>query len=124
VSRQAHVLVVEDDEEIRAFVTMALGDEGYRVTAAPHGAAALALLTATEPLRPDVILLDLRMPVMDGWQFAARYRDLPPPHVPIVAVTATRDVGDRATQVQADTILSKPFELDQLLAVVARYTAH
>ena len=65
------VLVVDDDESIRQIVRMCLGDEGYEVFEAANGLDALALLP---DCRPDLILLDLRMPVMDGWEFARRYR--------------------------------------------------
>ena len=123
------MLVVEDDDEIRTFVTMALSDEGYHVMVAANGAVALDLLChqapdGATPLPPHLILLDLRMPVMDGWAFARAYRSLPPPHAPIVAVTATRDTADSAAQVQADGMLAKPFDLDDLLATVAHFTQH
>jgi CheY-like chemotaxis protein len=115
-------LVVEDEDEIRALVSMALGDEGYEVLAAANGAAALERLAQPGTAPPDLILLDLRMPVMDGWAFAEAYRRLPGPHAPMVAVTASRDVAASAAQIQADGFLSKPFELDDLLATVARFT--
>jgi CheY-like chemotaxis protein len=122
---RARVLVVEDDDEIRGFVTMALAEEGYDIQEASHGAAALALLTGPDAVQPHLILLDLRMPVMDGWAFAAAYRQLQlaGDHAAIVAVTATRDVSDSAAQVQADAVLAKPFDLDALLDVVARYAS-
>jgi len=113
----ARVLVVDDDESIRDFVEMALADDGYEVVTAADGAAALALVG---PTRPDVILLDMRMPVMDGWAFAAAYRDLPAPRAAVVVMTAARDAGERARQIAADAYLAKPFDLDDLLTCVAR----
>jgi len=113
------VLVVEDDEGIREFVSMALADEGYDVAAAPHGAAALALVRQAQP---NLILLDMRMPVMDGWEFSRAYRQTPPPHAPIIVLTAARDAADRAEQIDADGYLAKPFDVDDLLDLVNRYT--
>lgn len=112
------VLVVDDDDSIREFVSVALTDEGYEVLTAEDGAAALETVQRRQP---GVILLDMRMPVMDGWEFARAYRAFPDPHVPIVVVTAARDAADRAAQIQADGYLAKPFDLDDLLAIVERF---
>ena len=116
------VLIVEDDPVVREVVTTALADEGYAVTTAPHGVGALALLGQPERLPPDVILLDLRMPVMDGGVFVEEYRRMPGPHAPIIALTAAPDAAARAAEVQADAVMAKPFGLDDLLAQVGRYT--
>ena len=109
------VLVVDDDEGIREMVEIALSDEGYEVMTAPHGAAALDLL---QERPPSLILLDMRMPVMDGWQFAQAYHQRPGPHAPIIVVTAAREASDRAAQIGADGVLAKPFLLTDLIAVV------
>ena len=114
-----HVLVVEDQEDIRDFVAYVLQSEGYRVTTAGNGAVALEQV-AREPI--DVVLLDMRMPVMDGWAFARAYRQQPGPHAPIVVLTAAQDAASRAAQIQADGYLGKPFELDDLLNIVAHHT--
>jgi CheY-like chemotaxis protein len=79
------ILIVDDDESIRQIVHMCLSDEGYEIIEASNGQAALALV---DDFQPNLILLDLRMPVMDGWEFARRYQTLPGPHVPIVAFAA------------------------------------
>ena len=113
-----HVLVVEDQRDIRDFVAFVLENEGYRVSTADNGAVALEHV-AREHV--DVVLLDMRMPVMDGWAFAQAYREQPGPHAPIVVLTAAQDAASRAAQIQADDYLGKPFELDDLLNVVARY---
>lgn len=115
------VLVVEDDEGIREFVETALSDEGYEVMTAPHGAAALGLL---EQRPPAIILLDMRMPVMDGWQFAQAYRAQPGPHAPIIVVTAAREATERAAQIGAEGVLPKPFHLAELLEVVEAHVRH
>ena len=112
------VLVVDDDEAIRAVIDEALSDEGYCVLTARDGADALRAVTATPP---DLILLDMRMPVMDGWAFARAYRELPGPHAPIVVVTAAEDAALRATQVEAEGYLAKPFEIGALLAAVEHH---
>src|ERR1700716_807626 len=79
------ILIVDDDESIRQIVRLCLTDEGFQVCEAANGQAAL---DALPDFQPDLILLDLRMPVMDGWEFARRYRHGPGPHVPIVAFIA------------------------------------
>ncbi len=112
------VLIVDDDEDIRDFMELGLRDAGYRVLSADNGAAALAVLAQAGS---DLILLDMRMPVMDGWAFARAYRQQPPPHVPIVVLTAARDAARRAAEIGADGFLSKPFDLDELTAAVKRH---
>ncbi len=112
------LLVVEDEDDIREIVAEALADEGYEVATAPNGAAALRRVGER---RPDVILLDMRMPVMDGWTFAWEYRQTPIPHAPIVVMTAAAHAQEWCAQVQADGCLPKPFELDDLLRLVAEH---
>jgi CheY-like chemotaxis protein len=118
VSAPARVLLVDDDEGIREFVSLVLADEGYEVLVAPHGVVALELL---ETARPAVILLDMRTPVMDGPTFVGAYRGRPGPHAPIVVLTASRDAADDAAEIDADGYLAKPFELDDLLRLVRQY---
>lgn len=113
------VLVVEDDPVVRDFVADALRDEGYRVLAATNGAEALRLLDGGE--RPALIVLDMNMPVMDGWRFARVYRRTPGPHAPLLVVTAAHDTRRSAEEVGADGYLAKPFDLDQLLDAVAEH---
>ena len=112
------VLVVDDDEGVRELMVMALSSVGYEVVSAPDGAAALKLLATT---RPAVILLDLLMPTMDGWEFARLYEQRPGPHAPIIVLTAARDAQARATEIKADAWLAKPFHLDALFACVEQY---
>lgn len=114
------VLVVEDDDVIRDFVTIALRGVGYDVETASHGAAALDILSRAGL---NLILLDMRMPIMDGWQFSRLYREGPGPHVPIVVVTAAQDARETAAEVDADDYLAKPFHLRELLDVVGRNTS-
>ena len=113
------VLVVDDDEGIREFVAMALSSVGYDVMSAPDGAAALELLATSQPA---VILLDMLMPKVDGWEFARLYEQRPGPHAPIIVLTAARDAQARAAEIKADAWLAKPFHLDALFACVKRHT--
>jgi CheY-like chemotaxis protein len=122
VSRPTRVLVVDDDADIRTMLELTLLAEGLEVATAPHGAAALELLRQPHTVRPDVIVLDMRMPVMDGWQFAAQYREEPPPHAPIVVLTAAVDASKSAAQIGAQASVAKPFAIDDLLDVLARVT--
>jgi two-component system chemotaxis response regulator CheY len=111
------ILIVDDDDTIRELVAMALEDEGYATAEACHGLEALDVVGRT-PV--DLILLDMRMPLMDGAGFARAYHEGPGPHAPIIVFTAGRNPGDAAAQTQAIGYLTKPFELDRLLALVAK----
>jgi two-component system chemotaxis response regulator CheY len=113
------ILVVDDDELIRDTVASTLADEGYPVATAPDGAAAL---DEVERQPPTAILLDMKMPIMDGWAFACAYRQQPEPHAPIVVMTAAADAPKRAADVGAAAYLSKPFDLDDVLKLVGRIT--
>jgi two-component system, chemotaxis family, chemotaxis protein CheY len=117
-SRDRTVMVVEDEPAIRELVAEVLGDEGYAVLTAAHGAAALGLL---DQHHPDVILLDMRMPVMDGWTFARAYRQRPAPHAPIVIMSAATDAQQWASEVEAQAVMPKPFDLEALVVTVDRY---
>jgi CheY-like chemotaxis protein len=112
------VLVVDDEAAITTLVRSVLEDEGFEARAAGNGRRALELLRKT-PTR--LILLDMWMPVMNGWEFAAAYRQTPPPHAPIVVMTAGFDAEQKAAAIQADGLLRKPFELDDLVQMVRRY---
>jgi CheY-like chemotaxis protein len=111
----ARILIVDDDETIRQLVNICLSDEGYEVTEASNGETALASVADSTP---DLILLDLRMPVMNGWEFARRYRALPGAHAPIIAFVASLDAERDRLGLETDGLLSKPFELDELLDAV------
>jgi CheY-like chemotaxis protein len=116
VHAQCCVLVVDDDATIRESVTALLEDEGYLVAQAANGLEALECL---ERQLPKVVLLDLRMPVMDGWEFVEelRTRQL---EVRVVAMTATYDAQLWAQEIGATSYLGKPFAPEALLALVER----
>ena len=118
MSEARRILVVDDDESIRQFIEMALADKGYEIVTAEHGRAALERIAAA---RPDLILLDMRMPVMDGWAFAKAYEKTPKPHAPVVVLTAARDAEQYALQIVADAYLPKPFDLRSLHEIVAGF---
>lgn len=113
--RNREVLVVEDDAEIRDAIVGVLEAEGYRVSGCEHGAAALARLRGGA--RPDAIVLDLMMPVMDGWSFRVEQkRDPSLAGIPVVALTA--DGSAKAEAIDADAYLKKPVGYDTLVATV------
>jgi DNA-binding response OmpR family regulator len=118
VSTPPCVLVVDDDESIRELIALALEDEGIQVVGAPEGESALALIPE---ISPDLILLDTRMPVMDGREFARRYRELDSCTAALVILTAIEDPEQTASEVGADGYLPKPFDLSDLSTVVKRY---
>src|SRR5258708_40209979 len=118
MSAAKRILFVDDDDSIREFVTMALADEGYEVLTAPHGAAALEILGENTPA---LILLDMRMPIMDGWSFLKAYQQVPEPHAPIIALTASRSTPTSQVPPEVNGFLAKPFDLDDLLALVEEY---
>ena len=110
------VLVVEDDFDISDTLRDVLLDDGFEVRCAENGAEALAILARGDP--PDVILLDLMMQGMDGFEF--RRQQLAHPElagIPVVVMTATREAA-RADQLAAHRWIHKPFRLDELLSAV------
>lgn len=118
------VLIVDDDPHIREFLCDALSDEGYPVLPAADGAEALDRLRDLLPATPGLILLDMNMPILDGWGFAGAYRrfPIPPSLAPIVVCTAAHAAPRCAAEVGADAFLSKPFDLSALFHILDRYT--
>ena len=114
---QNTVLVVDDDTSILDTVSSILSGEGYDVVSASTGEEALAAVARTKPL---VILLDMRMPVMDGWAVARALREQGI-KVPIVVMTAAESAKRWADEVGAEGYLAKPFGLDELLGTVERF---
>ena len=118
--RERRVLVVDDDVSIRGFLAEALKDEGYEVQTAGNGHEALVLLRVW---RPDLILLDLMMPVMDGWAFRMEQRLMPGmADVPVIVLSATRDLPAKAEQLEPAYLFSKPFDLHDLLSTIEQAT--
>ena len=114
--RLVTVLVVDDDPDILEALSEILEAEGFKIKKARNGLEALDRL-APEP--PDLILLDLMMPVMDGWEFAKRMKqDSKPGSIPIIVLSADRNVNSKAKEIGAVGYLAKPFELNELLTMV------
>jgi CheY-like chemotaxis protein len=111
------VLVVEDDEAIRHTIEVILEDEGYDVALATNGREALDRITADPP---KMVLLDLQMPVMTGWEVTERVQQQGL-DVPLVFMTAGHRAQTEAERYHVAGFLGKPFELDDLLDTVARF---
>jgi CheY-like chemotaxis protein len=111
---RCRVLVVDDDADIRELLVEFLGSEGYDVAAAGDGVEALERARAH---RPDVILLDLMMPGMNGWEFRdVQLRDADLADVPVIVISAFD------SDLDVDEVLRKPFRVEDLLATVERLT--
>ncbi len=118
ISPTARILVVDDDQSIRELISLALEEDGLEVVGAPEGESALKMIPE---INPDLILLDNRMPVMDGQEFARRYRELDCCHAALVVLTAVDDPERAAADVGADGFLRKPFDLADLTGVVNQF---
>jgi CheY-like chemotaxis protein len=117
-NRKGHILVVDDDRGALEALSDILEYEGYVVTRAENGLQALERLHS--PPRPSLIILDLLMPVMDGWEFRTRQKQDPDPGLAAIPVLVVTAVGATAG-IDAAMILRKPVDVDALLRTVARY---
>lgn len=119
VQRCKSILIIEDDEGIRATLRLMLEIEGYRIATAGNGKEGLEQLPRME--RPCLILLDLMMPVMNGWEFMqVLEKDMILATIPVVIVTA---YGTRGIETKAQGLIKKPIKLDELLSIVKQYCA-
>jgi CheY-like chemotaxis protein len=119
VTRSAPILLVEDDADLRTSLAEVLADEGYEVWCANNGEEALA--TLRERSAPGAILLDLTMPVMDGWTFRARQRDDPRiAGIPTVVISASYSDLRAVDALGADAFLAKPFDVTSLISALER----
>jgi CheY-like chemotaxis protein len=111
------ILVVDDDRGAMEALSDILEYEGYRVERAQNGLQALEHLKESRP-GPNLIILDLLMPVMDGWEFRMRQKEDPAlAHIPVLVVTAIAATAG----IDAAGVLRKPIDIDALLRTVARY---
>jgi CheY-like chemotaxis protein len=112
------VLVVEDDLNLRQLTADVLTCHGYDVVLAQHGLEALERLSERSP---DLVLLDLQMPVMDGWQFRAEQQRLEEPglaNIPVLLLTAADRAHEHAATLNAVGVIEKPFDPERLLSAV------
>ena len=115
---ESYVLVVDDDPAIRGLVADALRDEGYAVDLAAHGREALDAMRAR---RPATVVLDLMMPVMDGFSFMeACHSEQLCDNVPIVVISAAHDALRRIDEIPVHACVAKPFDLDELIRTIHR----
>jgi len=115
----SYVLVVDDDPAIRGLVADALRDEGFSVDLAAHGREALEAVRAR---RPATIVLDLMMPIMDGFSFMeACHHEQLCDNVPIVVISAVHDALRRIHEVPVHACIAKPFDLDELIRTIVNF---
>jgi CheY-like chemotaxis protein len=113
-------MVVEDDSDVRETIVELLEDEGYEARAATNGQDALEMLRGARA--PGLILLDLRMPVMDGWEFRRQQRGDPTlSQIPVVVMSADGALERKTEGMAAAAVLAKPVGLERLLETVHRF---
>ena len=114
----SRILVVDDEPQVVWMLQFSLGAEGYQTLSARDGRAAL---DEVREHHPSVVLLDIMMPVMDGWAFLEELQALPPDERPrVIVVSARSSLRDRAkaAELGADAFVAKPFNVDDLLVVL------
>ncbi|HET7370948.1 MAG TPA: response regulator [Gammaproteobacteria bacterium] len=117
------VLIIEDDHDVRDSLVLLLEMEGYRVVVADHGRQALDYLEA-EPEQPCLILLDLMMPVMDGFEFRARQKENPAlASIPVVIMSAAGNVHEKLPGLDPKSYIKKPMDFSDVADAVDRYCA-
>jgi CheY-like chemotaxis protein len=119
----AKILIVEDDASIRLVLTRLLTASGFTVLSAADGARAVGLAREEQP---DLILMDLGLPILNGWQATARIKGLPATaHIPIIVLTAYALAEDRERSMRAgcDDFETKPLDLTRLLTKIERWLA-
>ena len=116
--RHCPVLIVEDDEDLREMMAQLLTLEGFETATVANGREALDYLHQAS--KPDVILLDLMMPVMDGWEFR-RQQQADPALAPVPVIVLSALDQNRASTLEATAFLKKPLDFDRLLSLVRTY---
>lgn len=117
--RKKTILVIEDEKDILYSLKEFLESENYQVLIAENGFEAMELLKTSGI--PDLILLDMKMPVMNGWEFAIEFLDKHDHLSPIVVMTAAANAEQRAKDISAVGWVEKPFDLDLLLETIKKY---
>jgi CheY-like chemotaxis protein len=119
------ILIAEDDDLLRSILEIVLTEEGFTVEVCPNGQAAMDRLSADRAAGtlPSMVILDLSMPVVDGWKLAAwmeadpQLRD-----VPVIVTSATEEHGEEAKALHADAYLVKPYDTEEILGVVRLFS--
>ncbi|MBX3261273.1 MAG: response regulator [Labilithrix sp.] len=114
------ILAIEDDADLRELLRFVLEERGYAVATAENGREALECVLQQ---MPDLILLDIRMPIMSGADFAAEYRTRyeQSSRAPLIVMTAAEHAARRSTEIGASDFLRKPFSTDELITLVERH---
>jgi len=119
------ILIVEDDKDLRDLLRIVLTEEGFAVDTCPNGKVALDRLEVwkRENALPAMVILDLNMPVVDGWKVAAHIEEDPALRdIPVIVTSATKDQGEAAKALHADAYLVKPFTTDEILGIVELFS--
>jgi len=120
-SEKNNIMLIEDDSFIRDIVREILESEGFAVETAENGQIALDRLKLKDRL-PDLILLDLMMPVMDGFGFRQGQKTDPElDKIPVIVMSAYRDFSGKQSKIGADGYLKKPVEMDELIEIAHRF---
>lgn len=117
----SNILVIEDDDDIRTILTDLLESEGYRVSIAANGEDALKNIDTQG--EPDLILLDLMMPNMNGQEFIKKQRERSEnaPKTPVVLMSAYDEMESRTNDLNASAYVKKPIEIEDLLSTVSKF---
>jgi len=120
--RPKRVLLVEDERDVRDALAEVLESERYEVLRAAHGAEALRMLTGTDGIDCDLIVLDLMMPVMNGWDFRKKQRaDAQLARIPVLLMSAGAHLATACGDLDAADFVSKPVDIPDLLAKLERH---
>lgn len=115
MAKAARILVVEDDDAIRESLVELMTEEGFEVNSACNGSLGIAFLKQAQEL-PDLILLDLMMPVMDGFEFCSVKRGEPAwAHIPTMVMSADGHIVEKKSQTGAAAYIKKPLDIDDLI---------
>jgi len=118
-----HILIIEDDEVILSLLKELLESENYYISTAENGEIALELLSEKKP-KPDLILLDLMMPVMNGFQFMKKQSEDPEiKNIPVVVMSADSQIKEKLRDTTAVTFFRKPVKIATIIEIIERLTA-
>lgn len=117
---QKSILVIEDEVDILSSVSVFLQSDGYDVLEARNGQEGFTLLK--ENGMPHLILLDMKMPVMDGWEFSRDFFNNYDERAPLIVMTAAADAEERAREAHANGWIGKPFTLNDISTQIRKFT--